>query len=211
MEHKTTNQTLRQKIQQLQDNREQSKNKNQVTTNTYAQVTYPRNLEGAPTTEATSSTTMSETYDPTTSTYKDKENSTLFGTQVRSPGERHTPTETQAGMAAPPKHIFRADTGFVGDHTKPPVRPPSSGQGIPPSRVLVEVETSHRLEWHAKEAAKTDTLIDFEAALLALLRPHPSPAPPKLESGRRRRAHARGDEVERDASVPTDGSSQVGG
>ena len=68
MEHKTTNQTLRQKIQQLQDNREQSKNKNQVTTNTYAQLTYPRNLEGAPTTEATSSTTMFETYDPTTST-----------------------------------------------------------------------------------------------------------------------------------------------
>ena len=221
--------TLRQKLQQLQDRTTTTKKANKVTNSTYAQITYHRNLEGAPATETTSSTTIFETYDPTTSTTKtkeenpvinrtyaqmtyprnlestpttaatssttifknhdpttstsgDKEKSTLFGTQVRPPREEHPPTVAQAGMAAPPKHTNRADTGFVGDHTKPPVRPPSSGEGMSPSRVFVEVETSHRLEWHAKETAKTDPQFDIEAALAALLRrPPPSPAPIEVE------------------------------
>ena len=98
--------SLRRKIQQLQDDKEKMKNENQVTHNTFAQVTYPRNFETARTTEATSNTANFETHGSTTSTPTAEKNSTLFGTQVRPSREERSPTEPQAGRAAPPKNIL---------------------------------------------------------------------------------------------------------
>jgi len=168
-EPQTVQLTLRQKIQQEQEIREET-TKNQVQNNTYAQITTPRSLETART---ISSATNFDPDGPATSILKEKKNPLLFGNQVRTPSEERSPTDSQAGTAAPPKHNF-ADTGFVGDHTKPPGRPPSSGPPMSAElqRIYAAIESADRTEWRVPhvEAEPEDLL----AALQTLLRPRPT-------------------------------------
>ena len=176
----TKPQTLRQILQQNQD-RTQLKEENKVLHNTSAQCTITRNPDIARSTGAISSTTNFDTTGLTTSTHKDEIKSTLFGTQVSNPITERSPTESQAGRATPPKNIM-ADTGFAGQHTKPPIRPPSSGPTMSPElqRIYAAVQSEDRTKWRQQSSHVPDPL----AALQALLRPRQPQqvaAPPKVE------------------------------
>ena len=136
--------TLRQILQQNQGNT-QLNEENKVTHHTSAQITITRSQDIARSTGAISSATIFKTDGAPTSTLNDKVESTLFGPQVSNPIAERSPTETQAGRATPPKHI-KANTGFAGEFTKPPIRPPSSGPTMSPElqRVYAAVQAEDR-------------------------------------------------------------------
>ena len=110
----------------------------------------------------------------------------VSGDQVRAQTESRAPYGKQTGAAAPLKHR-EADTGFIGNHVKPPIRPPSSGLDMSAElcRIYSAVQSEDRSsatdeltqQVEQAECQGRPPVIDALAALSALLRPKQATGP----------------------------------
>jgi len=164
--------TLRQILQGHQSQREPPKDTNtQVRHTATTPLMNDRFTEIARTIAATSSTANQVAGGSMTTSPVQEVRSSMFENQVRPPKEAHTgmngETNRQTGAAAPLKNI-RADNGFIGDHVKPPIRPPSTGPTVSPEfDMIFQAMQSEDRSGYDEVQIVDDPL----AALTALLRP----------------------------------------
>jgi len=162
--------TLRQILQGHQSQREPPKDTNtQVRHTATTPLMNDRFTEIARTIAATSSTANQVAGGSMTTSPVQEVRSSMFENQVRPPTETHVTGETnrQTGAAAPLKNI-RADNGFIGDHVKPPIRPPSTGPTVSPEfDMIFQAMQSEDRSGYDEVQIVDDPL----AALTALLRP----------------------------------------
>lgn len=177
-------------LRQILRNLEAEKAKGEIYGNTTTHTKSDRFPEFARPTAATLSQTGPTLLEVTTRNGQEKVTMTMFETQVHTPivSPRIEPC-TQTGSAAPSQHsAWPKDRGFIGDHTRPPIRPPSTAGEILPRELEIVFSASlmddrtKLEEMEKKRDLQKGEGIDTLAAIRALRRPRAPTASGETEA-----------------------------